>query len=213
MEKAPRFIEALGRAWLWPEADEKCHKVVFDWSKDLEVAYKHCRAFDFAVQAGGNMGVWPWLLAKKFKGVLTFEPDPVCFECLEYNTRGLDNVTAYRMGLMEDTTFCTLKNDTPNNLGAQYLQAGGGDIMATSIDAQMLDACDLIYLDIEGAEMSALKGAVETISLFKPVIVVEDKKLSERFGYAKGDIENWLAMEFGYKVVARPHRDVVLACG
>jgi len=209
MEK--KVIEALGRSWSWPAADEKCHKVVFDWSKDLNTVYPHCRAFECVVQAGGNMGVWPWILARKFKHVLTFEADPVCFPFLLENTANVPNVEAFHAALMDESSTVHMANDQPNNLGAQYVQPGGS-VLSTTIDSMYLSSCDLICLDIEGAEMKALKGAVETIALFNPVIVVEDKGLSSRFGSAKGDIEKWLGAQFGYKVVARPHRDVVLAC-
>jgi hypothetical protein len=43
------------------------------------------------------------------------------------------------------------------------------------------------------------------------VVVVEDKGLSSRFGVDMGDAEKWL-QKFGYRVVDRPHRDVVLVC-
>lgn len=207
-----KVITALGRDWLWPDADEKCHKVVFDWSADLRAVYPHCRAFNCAVQAGGNMGVWPWLLAQKFKRVVTFEPDPVCFPLLVQNVEGAPNIEAYQAALLDRPTRCAMENDDPVNLGAQYVRAGAGEIPAGTIDDLHLSACDLIYLDIEGAELPALVGAVKTIEEFRPVIVVEDKKLSERFGYAKGDIEAWLRKDFGYEVVARPHRDVVMVC-
>lgn len=209
MEK--RSIEALGRTWSWPVADEKCHKVAFDWAKDLRAVYPHCRAFECVVQAGGNMGVWPWLLAKKFKYVLTFEADPVCFPFLLENIAGTSNVEACHAALMDVASQFHMETIQPNNLGAQYVQPGGS-VQSLTIDSLFLSSCDLIYLDIEGAEMKALQGAAETISIFKPVIAVEDNGLSSRFGSAKGDIEKWLAKEFGYSVVARPHRDVVLAC-
>jgi FkbM family methyltransferase len=208
-------IVALGRSWSWPEADTKCRKVAFDWAKDLNIAYKHCKKFDLAVQAGGNMGVWPWLMSQRFKKLLTFEPDPICFDHLASNLADTDpeTVLVYNCALLDKVDLCEVKNDKPDNLGAQYVVRGRGKILATTIDLQVRDhkACDLVYLDIEGAELLALRGAVQTLKQFHPVVVVEDNGLSERYGSAKGDVEKWLAKDFGYKVVARPHRDVVLA--
>jgi FkbM family methyltransferase len=208
-------VQGLGRGWSWPDEDDKCRAVIFDWSKDLDVVYPHCRKFDTAVQAGGNMGVWPLLLAKKFKLVHTFEPDPRCLPHLHENLRGLSNVRIHEHGLWNAPDVCCIKNmaHEQRNLGAQYVVLGGdGQIPLDTIDSLLLDSCDLIYLDIEGAELPALQGARETIEKFRPVIAVEDKTLSRRFGYEKGDIEKWLAADYGYRVVARPHRDVVLAC-
>jgi len=51
-----------------------------------------------------------------------------------------------------------------------------------------LDALDVIQLDVEGAEIFALRGAEESIARWKPVIAVETltgdtMKLLERHGY------------------------------
>lgn len=206
-------IPALGREWHWPRQDNKCRAVVFDTTKDLQQSYIWCRRFDTVVQAGGNMGVWPWALAQRFRRVFTFEADPRCFPYLVKNLEGVKNVTAQHLALLDRAAEVTIVNDAKelDNLGAQYVVPMAGGVKAITIDSLDLDACDLIYLDIEGAEFSALQGAVETIKEFKPVIAVEDKGLSKRFGTEKGHIETWLA-DFGYKVVARPHRDVILKC-
>lgn len=206
-------IEDLGRKWLWPEADHCCRKVVFDTTNDLQQSYIWCRRFDTVVQAGGNMGVWPWVLAQRFRQVYTFEADPRCFPYLVKNLEGVKNVVAQHVALMDRAGEVTIANDPKevNNLGAQYVVPMAGGVKAITIDSLDLEACDLIYLDIEGAEFSALQGAIETIEEFKPVIAVEDKGLSRRFGTQQGHIEKWLAA-FGYRVVARPHRDVILKC-
>jgi hypothetical protein len=87
-----------------------------------------------------------------------------------------------------------------------------GDIAPIdTLDSLNLPALDLLYLDIEGFEMMAIIGGLETIVKFKPVIAIEDKGLSERYGYKQGQAEKFLASH-GYEVVARPHRDVVMAC-
>lgn len=207
-------IEALNRKWAWPAADDKCRAVVFDTTKDLQQAYIWCRRFDTVIQAGGNMGVWPWVLAQRFRRVFTFEADPRCFPYLVKNLEGVHNVSAQHLALFDRATDLTIAFDDKdvNNLGAQYVAPGVG-VKAVTIDSLDLDGCDLIYLDIEGAEFSALQGAAETIAEFRPVIAVEDKGLSRRFGTEQGHIEKWLALEFGYKVVSRPHRDVIFKCG
>lgn len=206
-------IEGLGRSWRWPAEDTKCRKVIFDMSTDLEVIYKHCRKFDYAIQAGGNVGVWPWLLAKKFRFVATFEADPECYELMRENLRGTPNVVGRRRALMDRECTLSMRNDSANNRGAQWTAPDpAGAVRGIPLDKLNPTGCDLLCLDIEGAEFPALRGAARTIGEFRPTIVVEDKGLSERFGVAKGHIEGWLKENFSYSVAERIHRDVILTC-
>ena len=206
-------VLGLGREWQWPAEDTKCRKVIFDWAVDVDKVLRHTDGRRMCVQAGGNMGVWPWLLAKKFARVYTFEADPRMFDFLVENLRGVENVQAYPVALFSRPGRCAIGQEPHEvtNLGAQFIKPDSREPGATdmaTIDSFGFDQCDLIYLDIEGAELDALKGAKDTIAQCKPLIVVEDKGLSRRFGTAQGAIEAWLK-QFGYKPVARYHRDTV----
>lgn len=224
------FVEALGRRWLWPEADRECRAVVFDWSADLGATFKALEDIErqnpedgsgryrSCIQAGGNMGVWPWLLAKAFHNVYTFEPDPTCFHALCANTMDQrERIHVFQAAVSNKRGRIAL-TPIPQNLGAQFVTPAEKVAFPTSnriptlkIDDLQIDDCDLIYLDIEGLELQALYGAYNTIKRSMPVIVVEDKGLSDKYGSKQGDIERWLWHEFKYDVVARPHRDVVLS--
>jgi hypothetical protein len=70
------------------------------------------------------------------------------------------------------------------------------------IDDIQFDNLDLIHLDIEGYELYALKGGIETIKKYKPVIVLEvcDNGHSERFSYTKDDLEEFLK-SLGYTFI------------
>jgi hypothetical protein len=67
---------------LWPADDVECLRAARAQVADLEMVYPYCKGFKVAVQAGGNCGVWPAALSKRFEFVYTFEPDPVNFRCL-----------------------------------------------------------------------------------------------------------------------------------
>jgi FkbM family methyltransferase len=191
-----------------PADDIECTQAVFKTHHDTDLALEHCKAFDVCVQAGGNFGVWPKYLAKKFKTVYTFEPDPINFSCLCRNIGDLQNVIKIQAGL-GDAPACIELERKPANAGAHYVN-GLGVLPIIRLDDLNLPKLDFLCLDIEGFENNALIGAMETIKKFKPVIQCEDKGHSRRYGFEKGHIESMLA-EYGYGVVARPNRDVILA--
>lgn len=200
-----RRMEVNG--FVWPDGDVACRAVVFNSVGDMLPALDLCEGRDVAVQAGGNCGVWAAWLADRFNTVVTFEPDPTNFACLRQNVPG--NVIPYEAALGAKHDLTDMVRDR-KNCGAHYLKPGSGPIAVHPLDALSLRACDYLCLDVEGYEMLALIGAEETIRAHHPVIQIEDKGLSEKFGYAKGDAEKWLR-RFGYKVRRRVARDVILA--
>ena len=54
----------------------------------LDLAAKYLTDHNIAIQAGGNLGIWPYLLVEEygFRQVHTLEPDPDNLECLRANT-------------------------------------------------------------------------------------------------------------------------------
>lgn len=200
-----RFVEHNG--YVWPASDKYCFPVVFDMVEDMLPALSGTEGRRVAVQAGGNTGVWAAWLAERFERVYTVEPDPINYHCLERNVPG--NVWHRQAAFGERPGKVGLHAD-PANIGAHYID-GKGEIPVVTIDSYALGACDYICLDVEGYELRALRGAVETIRAHRPTIQIEDKGLSRKYGAEKGDAEAWLAAEFGYQVVERVHRDVILA--
>lgn len=192
--------------FFWPDNDTHCHPVILDQVADVDKVLELVDGRDVVVQAGGNVGVWARRLAPDFKRVYTFEPDKENFECLDKNITE-ENVQKYNYALGDKGVRVKMVGDK-SNCGAYQVEEGG-DIPVIRIDDLDLNACDLIYLDIEGYELMALNGGMKTIEKFHPVIAYEDKKLSEKYGYKKGGIEG-IFKEYGYEVALRIHRDVVL---
>lgn len=197
----------LINGFVWPASDGECHPAVFGSLGDLDHAYAHCRDFRVAIQAGGNCGVWPKEMSRKFGAVYTFEPDPLNFMCLAANVPE-QNVFKLNAALGDARELVDLDREA-GNIGAHQV-GGTGSIPTLQIDDLGLGVCDLIYLDIEGFELKALRGAGRTLETCRPVVAIEDKGLSERYGIAQGAAEKWLAESFDYRVVDRVGRDVIL---
>lgn len=172
---------------------------------DTIAAIRHVRSFNVCVQAGGNCGVFPAFLATKFEQVWTFEPDLENYHCLIKNVP--HNVIHFMAGLGNKCSQMSLDR-VPGNCGAhQTVMIVDGRIPMMTIDELQLDHCDMIQLDIEGFEPLAIDGAKETIAEFRPVLMLEDKDMSRRYGYKHG----WPELEIpGYKVAGRVHNDVIL---
>lgn len=206
--------------WLWPTSD---HNRLTRWFRDgpgdldaaLPMLMPHLKARRTVVQAGGCVGVWPVRLSMFFDDVRTFELEPVNFRCLEANTAHLPNVTCTHAALGEAEkmvgVFLEEQPTRTGNPGAWHV-VDDGDLPMTTIDSLQLDDCDLIYLDIEGYEVAALQGALDTIERCRPVIGVEDyPDFRERFGLP--NVVDWLVGELDYKLIGRPEgqHDAILA--
>lgn len=194
----------------YPDYDRKLRQVE-SWVGDADLAVRHCRHRRLAVQAGGAVGVWPAYLAQHFDHVLTFEPEPGNFALLLENTDGIDNIGAWRAALGSRPGHCGLVNDPveADNAGTWHAVPGTG-VSVTTIDDLQLAHLDLLCLDVEGGELDALIGAAATLDREHPVVMLEEKPLPHMTGPADA-ARAYLEREFGYRVVERVHRDVILA--
>jgi len=161
-------------AW-WPRYDhkpEKCFEFVTNGLGAIGVARRFLKRARACVQAGGHAGYWPRHLAEIFGHVYTFEPEPVLFECMYRNCRGVQNMTAYPHALGATHGTALLKSHV--SAGSWRIDpAGELDVEVVPIDGLHLPYCDAIFLDVEGYEVEALKGAQQTIKRCRPLILVE----------------------------------------
>lgn len=155
------------------------------------------------VQAGANWGYWPVRLSYMFETVYTFEPDPVCFTCLAVNTASRMNVIRMQAALGDKPAFVDLWRDV-DTTGNSYVD-GPGILPTLRIDDLGLERCDLIYLDVEGSEAKAFRGALETIERCKPFIIFEERQTFN------DSVEETRQMLFDYDHIGAIGADIVLA--
>jgi len=161
--------------WVWPANDENSWKGQNEHINLVEHVLPHVAEKNIMIQAGGNCGLILSTFIDHFKNVYTFEPDPVNFYCLN------QNVTAPHVFKMQ-----ACLGESKETVNVQQLVRAGrlhdtggvhvsglGKTPTIVIDDLNLPGCDLIQLDVEGYEFKALKGALETIKKYRPVICVE----------------------------------------
>jgi len=142
------------------------------------------------VQAGGNCGVYVKRYAELFETVYTFEPSPILFYCLNLNVTN-PNVYKFQACLGNTRELVSMRSSLPD-VGGTHVN-GKGITPQFFIDDLNLNRCDLIHLDIEGYELFALKGAINTINKCKPTIVIEYAEIwLNRYGYNLAIIDNFL---------------------
>ncbi len=199
----------IADGYLWPRTCRATTALLWHCNDFLPRILEYCPGRRVAVQAGGNVGVLPALLAKQFMRVVTFEADRDNYECLIRNLRHHASVETRLAAVGEFPDAVGIAREKGNS-GASFIQ-GYGDVPVQRIDDLDLEACDLICLDVEGYEYFALLGAEDMIRDFHPTIVIEDKGLSKRYGIAQGSCEAYLKT-FGYRVQWRDDTDLILTC-
>lgn len=199
-------MKAIGGIY-WPDDVGEKWRHAFKHVKSLDFALRRCVAkgrLRTAVQAGGNIGLWPLALARSFARVVTFEPDAVSRACLARNVRSA------RVEVRPEAVGDAFgrADIVRASLGSHYV-APGTSVEVVPIDALAIDDLDLLQLDVEGSELAALRGAASTIARCRPAVVqVELREFSARYGATDAEVVAFLR-SLGYREAARlPGNDV-----
>jgi len=99
------------------------------------------------------------------------------------------------------------QTETRTHAGVTHIN-GAGVLPVIRLDDLHLPVCDLLYLDIEGYEIFALRGALETIRRCRPVVACEVNGCAARYGVAPGAVANLLKDE-GYEWVRTVRSDEI----
>ena len=169
------------------------------------------------IDIGANLGYYSVILGKLLKPsdkLFAFEANPLVIEMLDKNiaiNNLQDNIKVFNCAL-SDMNDQKLKLYLPLRAGSSAASLGKLhpddknnliEILTRRLDdvdqIRNLDRISLIKIDVEGAELSVIKGALETIRKNKPVIFIELlRKWSKIFGYHPNDVLRIL-QEIGYK--------------
>lgn len=141
------------------------------------------RRGDVVLDCGGFVGDWAhWVLRAGAARVIIFEPAAGQIECIRRNLSGpLSDGRAVLVtkGVWDREEELTLSHWDDNPAGHSVVDRrgpSGETVQLTTIDAVVrelgLQRLDVIKMDIEGAEVRALRGARETLSRFRPRLAV-----------------------------------------
>ncbi len=106
------------------------------------------------------------------KNAILFEPNSIWTEYLRQKFCNLSKIKIIEKALYNSNGYISFDNS--NELGAKVCAEGNGNSIVQTL---LLDDCCLsdvaiIALDIEGAELQALEGAIKTIKSCKPILAV-----------------------------------------
>lgn len=169
------------------------------------------------LDVGANVGWWTVPLARALpRGrVIAFEPVPANRERLEWALSANEvtsrvRVVAVALGEEPGELGMWLKSSqTGAGSGTAALVAGDGPahlkVPVVTLDAwageHAIERCDLIKLDIEGAELMMLRGAEAFIARHRPLIFGEfDDYWLTTFGKSFVDVAEW-AGRMGYRIL------------
>lgn len=182
-----------------------------EWKQKHEYALNLCKNKNVVVQAGGNLGIFPYYLSEHFEKVITFEPIEKNLNCLYKNIESKDNIAVIEMALGDSENKVKIKKEVPGNCGAIQLEySENAEIKTTLLDRIPLQNLDLLWLDVEGFELKAIIGSLISIHRFKPIIILENNGLIPEYPAdldGSEEFRNFICRSLGYKYINRIMRD------
>lgn len=141
---------------------EELYSTVFPLGEDETIV-------DLGAYDGDTIREFLSVTDEKYNKIYAFEPDEKNYKKLCAKTENLENTERYNLGAWdkEETLFFQKKKGRNSHQSSQ-----GIPVNFNSVDNVIKDKVTFIKMDIEGAELKALKGAEGTIKKYKPKLYV-----------------------------------------
>jgi FkbM family methyltransferase len=183
---------------------------------ERENLYKLSRKATVAVDVGANNG---WVLmnlssiVERNKGfVYGFEPYPETYERCMKNLEDshITNCQLFNRGCGENEGELMMVVEKQSNSGQNrivrdekisFSEEKNFKVVLTTLDKQLgsVGRIDLIKIDVEGFELNVLKGGVELLEKYRPVIFLEiDDKLLKANDTSPAEVLSFLRERYGY---------------
>tara|TARA_B110000008_G_scaffold271700_1_gene303472 strand:+ start:954 stop:1838 length:885 start_codon:yes stop_codon:yes gene_type:complete len=133
------------------------------------------------IDVGANLGNHSIFFSKIFKKVITFEPNPIVFPLLKYNTSFYKNIKNFNFGLFDENKSKILNVVNFNFAGSSLKHDNYSHKNYKKVKLKKLDSLNLkgriglIKIDVENSEFEVLKGSHKTIKRHKPTILFEQQ--------------------------------------
>ena len=162
-----------------------------------------------ALDVGANKGWHTGIMSGQFDRVYAFEPDYASYTDLI--ARAERNVYPFNKCVMDGGGLARVaKVESGRKLSSTYYHIDpDGDIPVICIDSLGLNNCDLVKISVEGAELLVLRGARNTITKNKPVLIIERDGQGKRYGIKDWQVDNFLEATLGYERILENHPDYV----
>ncbi|MDZ4756741.1 MAG: FkbM family methyltransferase [Bacteroidota bacterium] len=179
--------------------------------EELEMQFRIIKPEWNIIDIGANYGWYALQMAANFSEnhIYSFEPIPHTFEQLNKNIvlNNCKNITTINIGLSANSGTFDFYFNPQLSVNASLANVSGDENMqkivctVSTLDSE-IDKLSIIphfiKIDIEGAELLALKGGIQTIEKHKPAFFLEMlRKWSAKFNYHPNDIINLLTTK-GY---------------
>lgn len=199
----------------WAESD------TFIIHNDIKVVPEHpCRlTFDAsypyvsrfpdgnAVDVGARYGEYTRYLISHFDHVYCFEPRDNVANKFARNV-DVSKVSFYPTAIGD-------QSGTVDMYGGAIGKDGPKEHKHRTRPVHTLDQFDLpdvryIKIDVEGYELKVLKGAVNTIQKYRPLIVIEQNGQDERFGHSESGEASQFLINLDYEIVDQQKFDLIM---
>ena len=158
----------------------------FKYSKnttpELNVIHSISSKNKVSLDIGANLGLFTYFMARSSKKVYAFEPNPYPLEQLKNVIDDNVEIVPIAIGDVDGIVKLSIpknrKGWSSNGASIKNVQLNEGiqyEVCIRKIDSLKIENIGLIKIDVEGAELEVLKGAIKTISDQKPNLIIENE--------------------------------------
>lgn len=153
------------------------------WEPHFREVISLIKPGDHVLDGGANFGYNAVMMASRLGPtgkILAFEPQRLIHQQLNANflLNNIHNAHTFKCALSNRSGLTVQMNpvnfDAPSlNIGDTSVGRGGESTTTVKIDDLKLEKFDFFKLDIQGYEVFALEGAIQSLKNFKPFVFVE----------------------------------------